>query len=117
MRSFSPARVTVCAVLYPPAIAVLKRGEGGSGGFGIKDGIKQADRKGKFLVRQRIIAGLDPSRPSQRQRIEIPAETALFTNAYLNAFGNRSDPAFGNFVPSSFLPLTEVWIGVEHSPL
>jgi hypothetical protein len=55
----------VHAVLYPPVIAVLKRGEGGGGGFGIKDGIKQAGRKGKVLVRQRIIAGFDPSRPSQ----------------------------------------------------
>ena len=54
----------VHAVLYPPAIAVLKRGEGGGAGFGIKDGIKQVGRKGKVLVRQRIIAGLDPSRPS-----------------------------------------------------
>ena len=54
----------VHAVLYPPAIAVLKRGEGGGGGFGIKDGIKQVGQKGKVLVRQRIIAGLDPSRPA-----------------------------------------------------
>jgi hypothetical protein len=35
-------------VLYPLAIAVLKRGAGG--GFGIKDGIKPAGRKGKVLV-------------------------------------------------------------------
>jgi len=55
----------VHAVLYPPAIAVLKQGEGEGGGFGIKDGIKQAGWKGKVLVRQRFIAGLDPSRPSQ----------------------------------------------------
>ena len=55
----------VHAVLYPPAIAVLKQGEGEGGGFGIKDGIKQAGRKGKVLVRQRTIAGFDPSRPSQ----------------------------------------------------
>jgi hypothetical protein len=57
----------VHAVLYPPAIAVLKRGERGGGGFGIKDGIKQAGWKGKVLVRQRIIARFDPSRPSQVQ--------------------------------------------------
>jgi len=56
----------VHAVLYPPAIAVLKQGEGEGGGFGIKDGIKQAGRKGKVLVRQQIIAGFDPSRPSHR---------------------------------------------------
>ena len=56
----------VHAVLYPPAIAVLKRGERGGGGFGIKDGIKRAGWKGKVLVRQRIIARFDPSRPSQR---------------------------------------------------
>lgn len=54
----------VHAVLYPPTIAALKRGEGGGGGFGIKDGIKQAGWNGKVLVRQRIIAGFDPSRPS-----------------------------------------------------
>ena len=30
--------------------------------FGIKDGIKRASRNGKILVRQRIIAGFDPSR-------------------------------------------------------
>jgi hypothetical protein len=33
--------------------------------FGIKDGIKTAGRNGKILVWQRIIAGFDPSRPSQ----------------------------------------------------
>jgi hypothetical protein len=33
--------------------------------FGIKDGIKRAGRNGKILVWQRIIAGFDPSRPSQ----------------------------------------------------
>jgi hypothetical protein len=33
--------------------------------FGIKDGIKQASRNRKILVWQRIIAGFDPSRPSQ----------------------------------------------------
>jgi hypothetical protein len=27
----------------------------------------------------------------------------LFSDAFLNAFGNRSDPAFGNSVPFSFL--------------
>jgi hypothetical protein len=64
----------VHAVLYPPAIAVLKQGEGGGGSFGIKDGIKQAGRKGKVLVRQRIIAGLDPSRPSQY----VTGKTQLF---------------------------------------
>jgi len=55
----------VHAVLYPPTIAALKRGEVGGGGFGIKVGIKHAGRNGKVLVRQRIIAGFDPSRPSQ----------------------------------------------------
>jgi hypothetical protein len=55
----------VHAVLYPPAIAVLSEGRVGGLGFGIKDGINQAGRKRKVLVRQRIIAGLDPSRPSQ----------------------------------------------------
>jgi hypothetical protein len=34
--------------------------------FGIKDGIKRAGRNGKILVWQRIIAGFDPSRPSQK---------------------------------------------------
>ena len=58
----------VDAVLHPPAIAVLKRGSSG-GGFGIKDGIKRAGRKGNVLVRQRIIAGFDPSRPSQTLRL------------------------------------------------
>jgi hypothetical protein len=33
--------------------------------FGIKDGIKRSGRNGKILVWQRIIAGFDPSRPSQ----------------------------------------------------
>jgi hypothetical protein len=33
--------------------------------FGIKDGIKPAGRNRKMLVWQRIIAGFDPSRPSQ----------------------------------------------------
>jgi len=33
--------------------------------FGIKDGIKRVGRNGKILVWQRIIAGFDPSRPSQ----------------------------------------------------
>ena len=61
----------VYAVLYPPAIAVLKRGEGRGGGFGIKDGIKQAGRKEKVPVRQRIIARFDPSRPSQCFRLLI----------------------------------------------
>ena len=47
-----------------PASAVLKRGEGGGGGFGIKDGIKQVGQKGKVLVRQRIIAGsIPPAQP------------------------------------------------------
>ena len=55
----------VHAVLYPPTIIVLKRGEGGGRGFGIKDGIKQAGRRGKVLARQRLIVGFDPSRPSQ----------------------------------------------------
>ncbi|WP_298109066.1 hypothetical protein [Bradyrhizobium sp.] len=36
--------------------------------FGIKDGIKRAGRNGKILVWQRIIAGFDPSRPSQSVR-------------------------------------------------
>ena len=45
----------------------LARDEANSrgGGFEIKDGINEAGRKGKVLVRQRIIAGFDPSRPSQ----------------------------------------------------
>jgi hypothetical protein len=33
--------------------------------FGIKDGIKRAGLNGKILVWQWIIAGFDPSRPSQ----------------------------------------------------
>ena len=36
--------------------------------FGIKDGIKRAARNGKILVWQRIIAGFDPSRPSQASK-------------------------------------------------
>ena len=51
-------------VFIRPASAVLKRGEGGGGGFGIKDGIKQVGQKGKVLVRQRIIAGsIPPAQP------------------------------------------------------
>jgi len=65
----------VHAVLYPPAIAVLKRGERGGGGFGIKDGIKQAGRKEKVPVRQRIIARFDPSRP--RQNLERKSATGV----------------------------------------
>jgi hypothetical protein len=71
----------VHAVLYPPAIAVLKRGEDGGGGVGIKDGIKQAGRKGKVLVRQRIIARFDPSRPSQ---LILQDESPLFVASFGN---------------------------------
>src|SRR6516225_10567385 len=71
----------VHAVLYPPAISVLKRGEGG--GFGIKNGIKQAGPKGKVLVPQRIIAELDPSRPSHLKSL---SNHTLFRAFVLNAF-------------------------------
>lgn len=67
----------VHAILYPSAIAVLKRGEGGGGGFGIKDGIKQTTRKGKVLVRQRIIARFDPSRPSHHKLLHTHAVFAF----------------------------------------
>jgi hypothetical protein len=40
--------------------------------FGIKDGIKRTGRNRKIFVWQRIIAGFDPSRPSQRfQRLTV----------------------------------------------
>ena len=41
------------------------KARGGGGGFGIKDGIKQAGRKEKVIVLQWILARFDPSRPSQ----------------------------------------------------
>lgn len=68
---------------YPPAIAVVKRGESRGGGFGIKDGINEAGRKRKVLVRQRIIAGFDPSRPSQLKSL---SNHPLFRAFILNAF-------------------------------
>ena len=58
IRDQGEALAGVHAVLHLSAIAVLKRGEGGS--FGIKAGIKPAGRKGKVLVQQRIIGGFDP---------------------------------------------------------
>jgi hypothetical protein len=73
----------VHAVLYPPAIAALKQGEGEGGGFGIKDGIKQAGRKGKVLVRQRFIAGLDPSRPSHYKLYYSPLTRQDFAWCHL----------------------------------
>ena len=54
----------VHAVLYPPAIAVLKRGEGGGGGVGIKGGIKQAGRKGKSLCVNGLMQGSIPPAPA-----------------------------------------------------
>lgn len=56
----------VRAVLYPAHDCRFKARGGWGGGFGIKDGIKQADWNGKVVAWQRIIARFDPSRPSHR---------------------------------------------------
>ena len=52
----------VHAVLYSPAIGVLKRGEGG--GFGIKGGIKRAGRNGKSLCGNGLLQGSIPPAPA-----------------------------------------------------
>jgi len=51
--------------------------------LGIKDGIKRMGRNGKILVWQRIIAGFDPSRPSQRLHHEFFIKIALFSRKFL----------------------------------
>jgi hypothetical protein len=64
--------------------------------FGIKDGIKGAGWNGKILVWQRIIAGFDPSRPSQPllRKLEFSASRHVTTG--MRIF-KRSPP--GKFVP------------------